>query len=173
MILGFSTHINGKPTYFVEKIWKGLSPDFILNKIGLPTEVYPKEYIECLRKELVNYENKLPKLHTIREDKTNRWKAGTKIDFFINVRKKEMFRFAPVLPVVSVQTVYMSYKSNELIQISIGDKELSYYHERLEFAQNDGFHTWEDFFNYFYPQIKATPDNFLNMKLIHWTDKRY
>ena len=114
-----------------------------------------------------------PKLHTIREDKTDRWKVGMKIDFFINVRKKDMFRFAPVLTVVSVQEVYMSYRSNDLIQISVNERELFGFNERLEFAQNDGFDTWEDFFNYFYPQIKATPNNFLKMKLIHWTDKQY
>ncbi|MDI1306418.1 MAG: hypothetical protein PSX42_16450 [bacterium] len=168
MILGFSTQLNKKPTYFVERIQKCFSLREINMLAGLdPSIHYPKDY------NFVAKDKKPMKLHTIREDKTNRWKAGIKIDFFINVRKKDMFRFAPVLPVVSVQTVYMSYKGNDLIQISIGDKELSYYHERLEFAQNDGFDTWDDFFNYFYPQIKATPDNFLKMKLIHWTDKKY
>jgi hypothetical protein len=166
MILGFRTEIDKKPTYFVEKIHKGIRENYMLNPID-PSIHYTTDY---------NYiaKNKnAAKYHTIREDKTNRWKQGMKIDFFINVRKKDMFRFAPVLPVVSVQTVYMSYGWNDLIQISIGDKDLSFYHERLEFAQNDGFDTWEDFFNYFYPQIKATPDNFLKMKLIHWTDKKY
>ncbi|MBP4137440.1 hypothetical protein [Flavobacterium geliluteum] len=174
MILGFSTQLNGKPTHFVEKIWKGL-------KENLSKELHALHEAQMTQEELTKpyevdgdvYPLVKAKLHSLREDKKGRWKAGMKIDFFINVRKKDMFRFAPVLPVVSTQKVFMSYRYNDLIQISVGDKELFGYNERLEFAINDGFDTWRDFFDYFYPQIKATPDNFLKMKLIHWTDKKY
>ena len=51
--------------------------------------------------------------------------------------------------------------------------ELFGYSERLAFAQNDGFDTWEDFFNYFYPRIKAHRDEYYSGKIIHWTDLRY
>lgn len=167
MILGFSTQLNGKPTFFVEKIQTALRLPFFNNSVAFSPEHVPPNmnfYVKSKCK---------PKLHTLREDPKDRWKAGNKIDFFINVRKKNMFRFAPVLPVVSTQKVYMSYRYNDLIQISVGNKELFGYQERLEFAINDGFDSWEDFFHYFYPQIKATEDNFLRLKLIHWTDKRY
>ena len=169
MILGFSTQLNGKPTYFVERIWASIHSQFKVENEYL----LPNVYFECLDKGFKNMHPFKPKLHTIREDKNDRWQPGTKIDFFINCRQKNMFRFAPFLPVVSVQEVYMSYRSNDLIQISVNERELFGFNERLEFAQNDGFDTWEDFFNYFYPQIKATPNNFLKMKLIHWTDKQY
>lgn len=167
MILPFSTQLNGKPTYFVEKIWKGLSPDFILNKTGLPTEVYPKEYIECLQKELVNYENKLPKLHTIREDAKDRWKTGTMIDFFINCRQPTMFRFAPKIPVVSVQEVEIIVNKFEFMndyEVKIDGKLLST-DEKVKLAIHDGFDNLLQFFIYFNKDFKG--------KLIHWTNLKY
>ncbi|MDN3673096.1 hypothetical protein QWY99_08555 [Flavobacterium branchiarum] len=167
MILGFSTKINNKPTCFVERIHQALRLPFFKDSVPFNSQHCNKDF------DYVMFPLLRPKLHTIREDKNDRWKSGMKIDFFINVRQKDMFRFAPVMKVVSVQDVYMSYRSNDVIQISVDDKELFVFSERLEFAQNDGFDTWEDFFDYFYPQIKATPDNFLKMKLIHWTDKKY
>ena len=84
-----------------------------------------------------------------------------------------MFRFAPKLPVVSTQEVLMTYYHSDIIQISIDGRELFGYIERLEFAINDGFDNWEDFFNYFYPKIKAAPKEVYKPKLIHWTDLRY
>jgi len=67
----------------------------------------------------------------------------------------------------------MTYAFNDVIQISINGRELFGYNERLEFAINDGFDSWEDFFNYFYPKIKASPQGIYKPKLIHWTDKKY
>jgi hypothetical protein len=167
MILAFTKKINNKPTYFVEAIHQALRLPFFKDSVPFSSEHCNKDF------DFVMYPLIRPKLHTIREDKKERWKAGMMIDYFINVRQPNMFRFAPRVPVVSIQDVYMSYKGNDVIQISVDDKELFGFNERIEFAQNDGFDTWEDFFNYFYPQIIVTPDNFLKMKLIHWTDKRY
>lgn len=168
MILPFSTQLNGKPTYFVERIHKCFSLKEIYMIAGLdPSVHYPKDYNFVAKDKLS------PKLHTIREDKNDRWKAGKKIDFFINCRQKNMFRFAPVLPVVSVQEVFMTYAFNNVIQISIDGRELFSYTERLEFAINDGFDSWDDFFSYFYPKIKASPQEIYKPKLIHWTDLKY
>lgn len=182
MILGFSTQLNGKPTYFVEKIWKGLSNEFILKTSGYPSEVYPKEYLECLQKDLVNFEDKRSKLHTIREDTKDRWKAGNKIDFFINCRQKHMFRFAPVLPVVSVQKIEIKWFDlfgKKMVRVFIDDKSFACvkYMPVLNgvclgvtgnieaLAQNDGFDTIADFFAYF--------DKDFTGKIIHWTDLKY
>lgn len=171
MILPFSTKINGKPTYFVEKIWRGL-----LNK-NFNLLAYHRFKNNAADEGVIddwNWKEDLnPKIHTIREDKNNRWKVGTKIDFFINCRQKNMFRFAPVLSVVSVQKVLMTYAFNDVIQISVDDKELFSYIDRLEFAQNDGFDTWEDFFNFFYSKIKESPKQIFKGKLIHWTGHEY
>lgn len=174
MILPFSTQLNGKPTYFVEKIWQGLLKEHF-NLLG-----YNRfRTLACIEKVIDKWDYKIdlkPKIHTIREDKKNRWKVGTNIDFFINCRQKNMFRFAPVLPVVSIQEIEIDYvptgKKWELKPIVFIDK-IFFYHDlitrdnskMLQLAQNDGFDTIEDFFAYFNEDFKG--------KIIHWTDFKY
>ena len=165
MILPFSTTINKKPSYFVEKIWKALKDQEITQELADATfnnffnwNVYGKV---------------APKLHTIRADVKNRWKVGNKIHFYINCRQKNMFQFAPVLKVKSIQEVFMTYAHFDLIQISIDGKELFSFKEREQFAINDGFDTWQDFFDYFYPAIMSNPKKQFKGKIIHWTDKKY
>jgi len=167
MILGFSTQLNGKPTHFVEKIQTALRLPFFNNSVAFSPEHVPPNmnfYIKSKCK---------PKLHTIREDPKDRWGKGNKIDFFINVRKKNMFRFAPVVPVVRTQSVFMTYNHSDLIEISVNGRELFGYPEREALAINDGFDCWEDFFNYFYPIIQASEDKCFSGKIIHWTDFKY
>lgn len=161
MILGFSTQINKKPTYFVEKILRGI--EFYKAPINL------SDFWKYTGYDLLSKQHISPKLHTIREDRTNRWKAGTKIDFFINVRTKDMFRFAPVLPVVSVQDFEVVYDRAKLFPfqkcvILVNGDVLSDV-ETIHLALNDGFDTVEDFFAYFNEDFKG--------KLIHWTEKKY
>lgn len=176
MILPFSTKLNNKPTLFPEKIITGLNHAQIITwdhtEELFQTKIISKKGT-CHRIEFDKSIITNPKLHTIREDKNDRWQVGTKIDFFINVRQKDMFRFAPVLPVVSIQKVYMTYKFGDVIEISIGEKYLVSYIERLEFAVNDGFDNWQDFFDYFYPKIMAAEKQFYKAKLIHWTNLKY
>ncbi|MFV8351577.1 hypothetical protein [Flavobacterium sp. XS2P14] len=165
MILGFSTQLNGKPTYFVEKILIGID-----KHLGIyHTELFIKAFKEKFESTVpVNYNSKI---HTMREDKKERWKPGTKIDFFINCRQVNMFRFAPVLPVVSVQKVHIMYKPESVFfartypaDVYIDERWLGV-HEIAELAHNDGFDTIEDFFAYFNQDFTG--------KLIHWTDLRY
>lgn len=175
MILPFSTKINGKETNFVSKIWESLIPMFSEYPKGIQLFKYPIEYRECVDKGLLSWYKQKPKIHTIREDKKSRWKVGTKIDFFINARQKNMFRFAPVLPVVSIQKVEIVYElsfyKKKTAIVYIDDK--LFYHavehnnefKMLDFANNDGFDTIEDFFAYFNKPYIG--------KLIHWTDKKY
>lgn len=172
MILPFSTQLNGKPTYFVEKIWRSLFP------IMLPPQDWLPLIIECEKRQLIPkggcakecLQDVKPKFHTIRDDVNGRWHKGRMIDFFINCRQKDMFRFAPRIPVVSTQEVFMTYAFNDVIEIIVDDV---YLNDTLAFAQNDGFDNWEDFFNFFYPKIKANPDLFYKGKIIHWTELRY
>ena len=172
MILPFSTQLNGKPTYFVEKIWSSLMPKYAEPKYNPMRYILPQVYFECIDKGFLNMNPHNAKYHTIREDKKERWKPGRKIDFFINCRQKSMFRFAPVLPVVSVQKVTMSYLWGKVIMITIAGREM-YPSEKEQFAMNDGFDNWESFFEYFYDVIKNTEDNFFTGKIIHWTDLKY
>ncbi|HFG0576724.1 hypothetical protein [Flavobacterium psychrophilum] len=164
MILGFSTKLNGKETFFVEKIILGLLEKSIITY----REAQIALNIPFPHTILVN-----PKLHTLRDDLKDRWHESIMIDYFINVRTKNMFRFAPRVPVVSTQEVFMTHYHSDIIQITIDDKELVSYAERLKFAINDGFDNWEDFFKFFYPKIKSAPEELYKPKLIHWTDLRY
>jgi hypothetical protein len=170
MILPFSTKINGKETFFVEKIWKGI----ITKGVEMPVADYLQSF-NTLNEKQLSLLNKLnPKLHTIREDKKNRWKTGIMIDFFINVRQKTMFRFAPTVPVASAQKIEIVYYTDREVLIKnlppkiavvIDDEKQLKEHEILKLAQNDGFDTVEDFFEYFNQDYTG--------KIIHWTDLRY
>ncbi|MFV8370848.1 hypothetical protein [Flavobacterium sp. LB2P74] len=179
MILGFSTQLNGKPTYFVEKIHKGFRLMELIMKAGIdPSTHYPPNYNYVAKDKLAH------KIHTIREDKKERWKPGTKIDFFINCRQKDMFRFAPVLPVVSVQEIFMTRRGT-FIEISIakidsyiGEDDFQLNGLQIEqLALNDGFDEYNDFRIYFLEVIekngKATGNYWFKGKIIHWTDLKY
>ncbi len=195
MILPFSTQLNGKPTYFVEKILKGLYEYYCQD----PNHVIPnsnscnwlKVISDCLYESgkklgyeyaediLRKQDEVYPKFHTFRQDKKNRWKNANIIDFFINTRTKEMFRFAPKLPVLNTQEVEIRWSGGEINTVEIWiDKECyvqnyapdynwsSQRQERMEtLAHNDGFDTVEDFLAYFNTDFTG--------KIIHWTDKKY
>lgn len=172
MILGFSTQLNGKETYFVEKILKGIQSYYLGNDILINMDLYWHNTIDdnVLKAYLK------PKIHTIREDKNNRWQIGDKIDFFINCRQPNMQRFAPVITVESVQNI-------EIIYVPFGDKKqdarpfvrvdgrLIYdvgqtlWSQMKEFAENDGFESVNDFFEYFNKDFTG--------KIIHWTNIKY
>lgn len=169
MILPFITQLNGKPTYFVEKIHKGFRLMELNMKAGIDPRIhYPPDYNYVAKDKLTH------KIHTIREDKKERWKPGTKIDFFINCRQKDMFRFAPVLHVVSVQKVEVKWFGKSLVKVYIDgiifgwvkiEVEIHATGDILQLAQYDGFDSIEDFFAYF--------DKDFTGKLIHWTDLKY
>ena len=112
------------------------------------------------------------KIHTIREDKTGRWKPGNKIHFATGVRTPYYNNFIDG-ECARVQEVFMTYAYNDLIEISVDDRELFGYQERMEFARNDGFETWAEFFDWFYPIIIASPDQCFRGKVIHWTLFKY
>lgn len=176
MILSFKTKINGKPTYFVEKIWMSLkpfSPAVNLIKIN-DQDLSP--YFK--RKHFK------PKIHTIRKDEKNRWKPGMMIDFFINARQKDMFQFAPRIQLVSTQDIFMTRRGS-MLEITIakvgsyigGDDFYLNFAQMEQLAANDGFDDYDDFRNYFSDAIeengKATGNYWFSGKILHWTDFKY
>lgn len=170
MILPFSTQLNGKPTYFIQKIWRSISEKHDIRSYIYETHI---KYFAKKDQELK------PKLHSFREDKNDRWKPGVMIDFFINTRTKDMFRFAPRIPVVSTQKVEIRWSGGQINTVEIWiDKECyvqnyapdynwsSQRQERMEtLAYNDGFDTVEEFLAYFNTNFSG--------KIIHWTDLKY
>lgn len=161
----------GQPNYFVEKIILGLEDYSLIN------ESYPviKAYSERTGKDFISicntmYESNLePKIHTIREDKADRWKAGNDIHFVINSRTKNRFQFAPVVLCVSVQEIEIKHipfgkNGNRFSQIYVDGNAINQEGEKI-IALNDGFPSVEAFFQYF-------KEDFIG-KIIHWTDLKY
>lgn len=190
----------GQPNYFIEKILNSL-PDtnnyfpFICTNCKnkgmsmlLDTELVmnDEEYfcnkcgyssgIEDFDIELKdNYIGSFaPKRHTIREDKTNRWKAGNDIHFVINNRTKDRFQFAPIVKCKSVQNIeikemIMTARPNCMIEdkiytVKVDNKYLTI-SEVENLAINDGFPDTKAFFDFF--------ENGFIGKIIHWTNTKY
>lgn len=162
MILSFSTQINGKPTYFQEKIWCGLIDKNIVD---------PELFKDYNRNFLVKDLSHKPKYHSIRIDIKNRWKQGMMIDFFINARQKNMFQFAPKINMISKQRIFMTYMPHlgNGFEVSVDGRQLANY-EIENLAINDGFENVIDFEDYFIAQMV---DDQYSGKIIHWTDLKY
>jgi len=111
------------------------------------------------------------KIHTIREDPKDRWKSWREIDFATGVRTKNYTCFKKG-KVSSVQLVYIWLSIENEIVIQIGYSVLLK-HQMEELIKNDGFVSYIDFFQWFYPLIQKSHDKTFRGKLIHWTDKRY
>lgn len=162
MILSFKQKFkDGKPTYFIEKIWDSLIEEF--NDFTQ----YRPDFIMSYRNKFNNHwdstERILPKRHTIREDKNGRWKPGMKIHFFIGSRTLFAFLFAPVVECKSVQKIEI-YTRDSLHFMKIDGRFLNHL-EAENLAINDGFDNVEDFFNWFNDDFEG--------KIIHWTNLKY
>lgn len=176
MILSFSTNIDGRQTYFVEKIWDGL----LRNDHVISNSIYTN-YMNKHKKrfgkpwDLVNKvgpQIHFPKIHTIRQDSYNRWKVGMPIHFTINNRTKNSFKFAPIIPVTRIQKIIFDYfpRTDSFYVCIDGHYVISDYDRRI-LAMNDGFDNYDDFKKYFIKYI--TIGSPLVMKIIHWTDFKY
>lgn len=124
------------------------------------------------------------KIHTIREDKTNRWKVGTKIHPWMhnprNVQKNPHPIDIESFYVVSIQKIDI-WNDKEAGAMSIWIDEnllgMIFYEENgnidhvsptiKRLSRNDGFDSPKEFFDYFKDKCP------FNGKLIHWTDFKY
>lgn len=180
MTLAFSQELNGNPTYFVEKIVQGLmlnaNNEDLLNTNKWAEIALADNYVLCDKW----YEGKLhSKIHTIREDKSKRWKVGNKIHFVINNRTPKRYQFAPIYEVVAIQDIEivwnnpqkMNFKSSSAIEVNdnfasvLIDGRLMSFPLVSKLARNDGFESVNDFFGWFNQDF--------NGKIIHWTHYRY
>lgn len=166
MILPFSTQINGQPSYFINKIWNGLIDNNIATN-------YNEYFLKIPKAQSVGYTAGLsfkPKIHTIREDKNDRWETGRLIHFTINNRTKDSFRFAPVIPVLSTQKIFISYYHG-CLEMGIANGPSLRFLDKVQkeiLISNDGL-SIEEFIHFFFPEGKGT---FIG-KIIHWTDFKY
>lgn len=189
MILPFMTKfpasagaLAGKPTAFIDKIWQGwLNQDadrihkYFEFKDEFKSRFTGTQKFQCWdRHDSPLYKMQFwNKLHTIREDKADRWKRGVVIDFFINARTKDMFRFAPRIPVVSIQKIQILWDDPCLSIWKFNDRNVAVVIDGYRIhesnigllAKNDGFDSLDEFFEYF--------DKDFSGKIIHWTDLKY
>lgn len=100
------------------------------------------------------------KLHTIREDATNRWKPGVKIHFSTGSRTGQYNCFKQGI-CNGVETIEINYRMVYINGRHLTTDEIEY------LAINDGFDSVDEFWNWF---DQYTP---FTGKIIHWTDLRY
>lgn len=117
MTLGYSTQINGKPTNFVNKIWAGL----VMARLVPAYEDVFQKWGRTGREVI----GSTPKLHTIRKDKTGRWKAGNQIHNVIHNRTPNRFQFTPVLHCESVQKIEIRNIFDDRNAVIIDGRELA------------------------------------------------
>jgi len=105
------------------------------------------------------------KIHTIREDKTNRWKVGMKIHFWSgnprNVKKHPyQFGLGMVKEVLPIEI----YPSQNMVKINRNSIESTITEIKLlnRLAINDGFLGWEDMKKWFKFDFKG--------KIIIWNN---
>lgn len=104
------------------------------------------------------------KIHTIREDKTRRWKKGMEIHFATGVRTKDYEQFKGG-KCTNVQEVVINPHS-KTVNVLTDNGWWRLTRKQLPlFAQNDGFDTLEDFWKWFDKPFRGV--------IIHWTDLRY
>lgn len=170
MTLSFSTHIKNEPTYFVEKIINSLDVDQFERLVT--TNIQNGAYQSPKYR---NIANGFPaKIHTIREDKPDRWRAGNKIHCVLFNRTKDRFQFVPTMKCLSVQPIRILWIDETPVVYLLESEEIGFmpfayegYNEAaLEvIAKNDGFDSVEAFFNWFSEDFEG--------KIIHWTDFKY
>ena len=170
MILGFKTKTDeGKPTLFPEKVLQCLMSQVWSKVVDWHEIMKDSPYGQMAVGTFT------PKLHSMREDIHDRWKAGRMIDFFTGVRTKQAYRFAPRVPVVSVQKVEIEptewttrlcyeLKDGRIFQVRV-DGRLLTRGKIKQLAINDGFETVDEFFQWF--------DHGWKGKIIHWTSLKY
>jgi len=120
------------------------------------------------------------KIHTIREDKNDRWKPGNIIHFATGVRTKNYNQFAKGT-CKSIQLIELINHGNHVFcKIIINDSDyihndcIDYENNRHDIhllakvAHNDGLNI-HDFISWFVPNKN---DKFKG-KIIHWTDFQY
>jgi hypothetical protein len=176
MILGFKEHFDVKkqqPTYFREKILGGAGYMWV-------TMMYPQDREESsvIGESFAMRGNILftPKLHTIREDKLNRWKVGMSIQMINRMAKyKIKHHFNKGIPELEtlkgIQTIEIKYLHRPLSKefnwpfyVLIDGRQLNLF-EVEQLAVNDGFENAVAFLKWFNKDFTG--------KILHWTDLKY
>ena len=160
MTLSFKTEVEGVPTYFVEKVLKGIMGN------SDPMDPNIKAAYEKGHIDIASYACSMPKVHTIREDRSDRWRPGKKIHFVINNRSAHRLQFAPERRCISVQRIKINASMQFVsVEKKDGDWKILSPFQLRQLAVNDGFDNVKDFWKWF--------NNDFEGKRIHWTHLSY
>jgi hypothetical protein len=179
MILSFNLFEHKTPTLFAQRILNGLYHSGKISRedcidfktelcwsipsAGAPGPTFHRDQ---------NIQINNTKLHTIREDAADRWAQGRDIHFMVKPYHPDRYQFAPVLQVVSIQKIKLTYHHGITAQVdgeTLGDLFFA------ELIQNDGFDTELEFVEYFFPDHSVTEETVRTFtgKIIHWTNLKY
>jgi len=176
MLLGFKRtfpwKVNGEPdhTYFREKILAGAK------------RVTALDVVTANQIDTNNIHGFKPKLHTLRADPHDRWKAGRKIEMvYRGAGYKILVQFNKGIPelekCVSTQKIEIKWVYNTIDGVGDINTMLVYVDGRCltlssnygfevqSLAANDGFYGFDQFAKWFNKDFTG--------KIIHWTDLRY
>lgn len=110
------------------------------------------------------------KIHTIREDKFDRWVPGRLAHFCTGIRTKfyRCFKKDTIVSTQQVRIVITKHSWGTVMSIYIEGKELpAVMHD--QFVRNDGFDSVWDFYAWFCPGKQSE----MNGKILHWTNFKY
>ena len=105
------------------------------------------------------------KIHTLREDKPNRWGGGRIINFATGVRTPQYKQFY-LSTCTGKQSIYIDPVKKEVRLILPGGQRYPFRDAEIEeLSKNDGFNTVQEFWEWF--------DTPFWGQIIHWTFYRY
>jgi len=110
------------------------------------------------------------KIHTIRDDKPNRWKAGNIIHFVTGNRTPQYDNFATD-KCSGIEKIVFKLVDN-ILTVRIGYCELDRKQINV-LARLDGFNDIEAFERWFVPLCFESENQTYEAKIIHWTEFRY
>jgi hypothetical protein len=106
------------------------------------------------------------KIHTIREDKHNRWKIGSKIHFWLgnprNIRSKSKPYNFGIGEVYKIQNIEI-YPKIDCVVIDNAEFNIKWFLDALAF--NDGFDSWEEMKEFFKSDFKG--------KILFWDNCQF
>lgn len=118
-----------------------------------------------------NFENNICagyKKHTIREDKTNRWKKGNKIHASVGVRTKD-YRCFLQMDCIEVQHIRMIWRAKKGLEVYVNARQLD--SKAVDsLIENDGLAPTQ-FLEWF--GFNELGDKEFTGKIIHWTNLKY
>jgi len=115
------------------------------------------------------------KIHTIREDSTDRWRKGMKIHFATGIRTTNYncFKEGECINTQKIEFKWINHNKGLVseswsVQVFIDGKDVTIGKVIDKLAKNDGFKDRKDFFEW-----EAWYRKNFKGKIIHWTNKLY